>query len=206
MRQVQRVARRKKLIIGDEVIFDGANYNSHNNAFKSMVTSTRMVVERKGKDTLSMGTFAAFMLFTNHENPARIEKCDRRHLCLQVANHRINDRPYWAKMVAASKDPAGPPAFLRWLLDTDLTGFEPDVVPMTQMKMGLIVSSMLSSERFLREYLMDRVFQAQLHRDGEAPAWAEPPKPQIQCAVVYQAYTQWCIDNGERHNQANARF
>ena len=77
----------------------------------------------------------------------RVEKSDRRHLCLRVSNHRVGDRPYWKKTLAAAADPRAPGAFLAYMLEVDLSDWNPAQVPTTQMKRELVMAGLLSSER-----------------------------------------------------------
>ena len=127
----------------------------------------------------------------------RVEKSDRRNLCLKVSSHRVGDRPYWQKMLAAAKDPQAPGAFLAWLMSVDLSGFNPANVPSTQTKRELITAGLLSSERFLLEILNEPKPEGEEDSDEHF---------QEQCALLYQRYADWCRVNGEKYQQNNVRF
>ena len=186
----------KRLILCDEASMGGDFWDSFNNSLKGLTTSTRMAIERKGRETITMNTFAAFMIFSNHDNPVRVEKSDCHHLCLKVSNHRVGDRAYWNKLLAAAKDPKAPGAFLAWLMSVDLSNFNPANVPSTQTKRELIMAGLLSSERFLQDILAE----ARLEEENTGDHFQEP------CAMLYQRYTEWCKTNGERFTQSASRF
>ena len=107
----------------------------------------------------------------------------------------MDDRPYWKKMLAAAADPRAPGAFLAYMMEVDLSDWNPAQVPTTQMKRELITAGLLSSERFLQEVL------SEAHApETEDDYFSEP------CAALYERYTRWCVTNGERYQQSSSRF
>ena len=164
---------------------DTEGWHNMNSSLKGIISETRMSVEKKSEKIQMVNTFGMYMMLTNHHSAVRIEKTDRRTLCLQLSNTRVGDRAYFNRLYSTMAKPEAAPAMMAWLMARDLSETCIANVPETQMKRDLCHAQRPSTERFLVDYIEDL---------------AKPEK--IWCEVLYRRYTDWCGTHGENNSQA----
>lgn len=119
------------LICGDEV--DLTKKGAFDKA-KGIISEPMISLELKGIDPEPMPNFARFMVAGNHDSMIAAGTRERRFLALEPSTHRVDDRQYWIELNAVI-DAHGAGAFLHYLLEVDLAGFNPYKAPATK---GLI--------------------------------------------------------------------
>jgi putative DNA primase/helicase len=122
---------RRLLIFGDEVdmttkaVFDRA---------KGIISERTISLELKGVDPESIPNLARFIFAGNHDQIIAAGTRERRFLVLEPSDHIVDDANYF-KALNQQINAGGAMAFLEYLLNVDLTEFNPFKAPATK---GLI--------------------------------------------------------------------
>jgi len=119
------------LICGDEV--DLTKKGAFDKA-KGIISEPMISMELKGIDPEPVPNYARFMLAGNHDSIIAAGTRERRFLVIEPSTHKVDDREYWIELNAVI-DAHGASIFLHYLLNVDLTGFNPYKAPATK---GLI--------------------------------------------------------------------
>lgn len=99
---------------------------SANNKLKQLTTSPSLVVNKKGEAEWICANHVNVIITTNYTDGLFLDEQDRRSTVIDwkpVVDHR-NDRDYWERMYKW-RDGDGPAALYHWLLNIDLTAFDP---------------------------------------------------------------------------------
>ena len=118
----------KVFVVLEEAVF-AADPNAEN-AAKVLITNQTLGVERKGIDAQTVRNFCHLLAFTNNDHAAPKTKDDRRWLTLHTPDRFANDHAYHAKLRACIEG-GGDAAFIHYLRQIDLAGFNPAKMPET---------------------------------------------------------------------------
>jgi putative DNA primase/helicase len=127
----------KLLIFADEVdmtdkgVFDRA---------KGIISEDTISLELKGIDPEPIPNLARFIFAGNHDRILRAGTRERRFLVLEPSDKMIDKQEYW-QALNAQIEKGGAPAFMDYLLNLDITHFNPYKAPTTQ---GLISEKLMS--------------------------------------------------------------
>ncbi|MCI2283011.1 DUF5906 domain-containing protein [Colwellia sp. MSW7] len=137
----------KLLIFGDEVdltskvVFDKV---------KGIISEPTISLELKGIDAEPVPNFARFIFAGNHSQILRAGTRERRFLVLEPSSKRVDDKKYFSELNALI-DGDGAAYFLEYLLNIDITLFEPYKAPATK---GLIEEKLSSLPPILSFFMM----------------------------------------------------
>ena len=81
----------KRLIALSEIAMPCDKWHSTMDKFKSLATDPTVSIERKNQEPRIVRDFSAYVVCSNSDSPLRIEKSDRRTMCLEVSNEKIGD-------------------------------------------------------------------------------------------------------------------
>lgn len=158
----------KVMIVCDELgTWSGDHKTS--NMMKSLITQEKTKLERKGKDPVIIDDYANLSLLSNFKNFIKVEgKSCRRYVVNECSPHKKGDRPYFNKL---NLDLGNKPknydlteedkarsrliakTFFHYLMDLDITGFDPEKIPRTEMRLQMEIDSTPSIHSFARWYL-----------------------------------------------------
>lgn len=110
----------------DEAIFVGDMRQA--DRIKSRVTARAMTYEQKGFDPVQGLNQIAFVMLTNHGHNWQATTDERRAVVLEVSDTLRGNLEFWTRYHAWAEGP-GPSALLHYLLNVDLTGFNPRAIP-----------------------------------------------------------------------------
>ncbi len=119
----------KVLIFADEFF---AGSKKHTDQLKGMITEKTAKIERKGVDSIMVPSFSRLIMASNHENIVSIEKDERRYLYLEVSEERKQDHDYFEALRRVIDDPKFTGQLLQFLLERDISEFNPRRVPQTK--------------------------------------------------------------------------
>lgn len=119
----------KILIFADEFF---AGSKKHTDQLKGMITEKTAKIERKGVDSIMVPSFSRLIMASNHENIVSIEKDERRYLYLEVSEERKQDHDYFEALRRVIDDPQFTGQLLQFLLERDISNFNPRRVPQTK--------------------------------------------------------------------------
>jgi hypothetical protein len=100
---------------------------------KDAITSGTLNYERKGVQSVTMGSFERYVFTTNNAVAVKVEDDDRRFFVLECSSEHVGDRAYFNGLAAWLGDPTNRRAFLEhlrgldisqvnWISDRPLTG------------------------------------------------------------------------------------
>lgn len=97
---------------------------------KMIVTAETMTVNRKGDPEYKVRNTINLALTSNYVDCVRLDEDDRRLAVIEWKPHskevdHREDQPYWIKVVDWRDSDEGPAALYHYLLNFDLTGFDP---------------------------------------------------------------------------------
>ena len=119
----------KILIFADE-FFAGSKKNT--DFLKGLITEDTATIERKGIDSITVPSFSRLIMASNHDNIVKIEKDERRYLYLEVSEDHKQDFTYFKALKKTLSQPSFTGELLQFLLDRDITHFNPRQVPHTE--------------------------------------------------------------------------
>jgi len=148
---------------------------------KAMVTSSTMRVNPKGLRAYEVPNMARILMTTNAPDPLKLEETDRRFMLIRPSDRlhaRGND--WWLSIQPQINSEAFLGTVGRWLWSYCLAGWNPRVMPMTDVKACLLEDSMPQAKRFLL---------------GMAPADGEEPGFKTSKELMAD-YKRWAIEEG----------
>jgi hypothetical protein len=115
----------KILLVGEEMLFAGDRATM--DKLKHLITGQTIPIEFKFGDTLEVPSFHRLILTSNHEQVINAASEERRFVTYDVANNKRGDLKYFERLyaVAEGRDSGTGSAFMQFLLDRDLTHFQP---------------------------------------------------------------------------------
>lgn len=98
---------------------------------KSLVSTTVMPFQDKGAKTVSLDCFFNFAMTTNQEVPVPLEQTNRRYVLCRASSEKRGDLEYWNKTHETLKKPEVRSAYMHYLLNKDISAFNPRKFPET---------------------------------------------------------------------------
>jgi hypothetical protein len=121
------------LVFCNEAVWGGDK--SAQGVLKSMITDEVQPVEYKGRDITMVANFKRLLMASNEDWVVPRGANDRHYVIVDVDDGRIGDFAYW-RALHEEIDNGGAAAFMRHLLDVDITGWHPRVKPPHIMERG----------------------------------------------------------------------
>jgi hypothetical protein len=98
---------------------------------KSLVTEPAIQVEQKYEPSRTIESFHRFIACTNHAQWGQIRSDDRRYLFIKVSDCHKQDTTYFGLLSNALNDGVTVPALAYYLVNLDITKFNPRSKPQT---------------------------------------------------------------------------
>jgi len=170
----------KLFVVGDEVS-SRAELVHNKNRLKSLITSPSVQINPKGLPRREEANHINIVFLSNELQPLALDNSDRRYLVAYTP--RAKEFEFYRKL-KVWRDKGGTEAFLHYLMDYPLDGFNPDApAPATEAKKALIALNRKSPELFWLEWEAGEL---------DLPYWS------CSVAQVYQAYLKYCQRTGDR--------
>ncbi|KAI9089881.1 hypothetical protein DFS34DRAFT_673081 [Phlyctochytrium arcticum] len=142
--------------VANEVTFAGEH--KQNNILKSKITETQIPLEKKGVDLIMIDSYIHFVFLSNNKDAIRIEDGgdgDRRFAVKRTARkpRRQHFVEYFARLDGEEMRQDVANHFYTYLLDMDLSDFDPREVPMTDEKREMAIFTRSPIDLFVDELL-----------------------------------------------------
>lgn len=167
----------KVVVFADEAVWGGDKREV--GALKRLITEPTLHVERKGIDGVDERNCVHLFMATNERWSAPVQLGERRFLCLEVSDERMQDHA-WFEAIERQQAAAGTAALLDLLLKRPTSLERVLKVPMTKELRRQQSQSLSRDLEWWQDCLSDG-------RIG-AIKWG----PQAPAAGVYAAYAEWC--------------
>jgi putative DNA primase/helicase len=96
---------------------------NHRQMFKGLVTTTSKGYEEKGHPTITLDCYFNIMMTTNNKVPALLDDKERRMVLIKCSEERVGQMDYWKKVHQILSKQETKDAWLHYLLNLDLTGW-----------------------------------------------------------------------------------
>lgn len=188
--------------------FLGGNFNSHleplifcvfDEAFwagdkeidgilKSLVTSDRNIIERKGMEPYEVDSYLRIIILTNDDRAVPASSDERRYAVFTVGDGRKQDNAYFEKMRILIDEKGGNRILLHYLLNYRSTA-NINVIPKT----AALLDQKERNLTPLGEYVMECLNQGTISKSSLEKVWHE----RVPKEVLKDAFYAWLDDTGK---------
>lgn len=119
----------------NEIGSNGAAFKNHSK-IKDAITRDRQAVERKGVDRYTSVDMNNYIMTSNDNWVVKVAPSDRRFLCSECSNKNVDNETYFKGIRNLFNEYSGFQFFL-YLLQVDLSDFNPRAIPITPWKRAL---------------------------------------------------------------------
>lgn len=107
--------------------------NSVKSLLKTLVETDTRSIEAKNVNKVKAKNYSSIIFASNGDWVLNIESDDRRYVYLTVSSHRVGDIQYFTDLAKQIED-GGKDAFVKYLLNYDLSKYQPTVIPNRKQK------------------------------------------------------------------------
>ena len=123
---------------------------------KALITGESISINPKGVKAYDVPNVSRIMMTTNEPDPVKLEDSDRRFLIVNPANRLHAKGPaWWVDVQEHFKNETFLHTVGRFLEKVDLTGWNPRILPMTEVKKIMLEHSKPQSQEFLEHLVAD---------------------------------------------------
>ena len=98
---------------------------------KNMLSNINLCVKHKRQEAYTVKNYSRYVMLTNSNWPVRVEAGNTRYFPIQMSPQKVGDVLYFKRFVQSFQE-RGPEAWFHYLLNMDLTGFNPNQFPQTE--------------------------------------------------------------------------
>lgn len=142
------------------VKFEEANFRTNkDNAdkLKSLITMSKVNIEKKGKDPIKLDNLTNIIMTTNHDVPVVLEETDRRFVLVMASSERRGDTAFWHRIHRGPNNihhPTTLAAYHHYLLHKDISTFDLQRDrPITQLYKDVKQSFVPYHARFFQRFI-----------------------------------------------------
>ena len=99
--------------------------------------------------------FISYVLLTNDGTPVKLENGDRRYCVFHTGDDHKGDFPYWAETSGLFEAEETTGAVFDYLMRMDISGFNPDAFPVSELREIMLDAERTPEESFLIETAAD---------------------------------------------------
>lgn len=142
--------RDKQFIVGDEVV-GGENRKQVADFLKTLITSPTLQIEEKFKPKYSIPHVANYLFLSNHPDAFYLDDKDRRFWIWEIKQEKPLPPEFYDRL-RKWKNGSGPAALFHYLLNLDLSDFDPrGRAPITEAKREMAELGLTELERWVRD-------------------------------------------------------
>jgi len=187
----------KLLIFLDEVGDNSKGSHKVHNIIKSKTTEKRMKINPKYIAPYMINNYARYISASNFENNLRIERTDRRFLCLEVSSEKLNDISYFKPLYKELNNIEFKKIAFKYFATRDISNFEPSKIPNTKLKNKQKMSQ-LQTVQFLID-LFNKGLERECYRGEfiENKDESGYDKITIGKSDLYKLYVDWVKEGND---------
>ncbi len=142
----------KILTVCDELC---GNSYAASNKLKNKITEELQTQEKKGIDTIQVKDYNNYVSLTNTLYSVRVDLGDRRYFCLELSNKYCgkDHRSYFDPLYDMLNNGTGLQDLFNYLIQRDISNWNPDNIPDTEFKRELQERSLSTSISFIIDYM-----------------------------------------------------
>ncbi len=182
----------KLLTLADEVGMFGTDHRN-SDKLKNIITQPKQNIEKKGMDSFKINDYNNFIALTNNDWAFKIEAGDRRHICLELSDEKVDNQEYFNKIGECFNNECGN-IFYSILLNRDISKWEKNNIPMTKMKRELKLNSAPKTILFIIDIIEQK---EKINLDSQN---------RIHQCDLFNIFKQWLNNNGYNDNYNSRRF
>jgi len=172
------------LVFANEAAWGGDKHQE--GALKQLITDEKIAVERKHIPTYHSKNCVHLIIASNNEWVAPMGMDDRRFVVLDVSEQRKGDWEYFKKLADQIKN-GGDRAFIHYLSNFNINGFNPRVLPAVKSRTKYI--NKIKTADSVTQWFLNCLECGSL---GTTPEHDWKYGIQVSKDVAHQAYTEWC--------------
>jgi hypothetical protein len=177
----------KRLLLINETSVKRNDFVTMFDNVKRFITDDRLLVNPKCINSYRANNFSMSIITTNHMDSLHLEygNGDRRFTCIEGGDKYKNDTEFWEKADATVMNLEVAKMFYMYLKNLDKDSLpNPCVVMHTGAREKIMMMSMNSKQRFIREHLIDNISE-------------KTPKTWEWLSTLYQNYVTYCNESRE---------
>jgi hypothetical protein len=187
-------------LFADEAFFAGDK--AAVGTLKSLITESVLTIEAKFKDVIQCKNRLHVLMASNNEWVVPAAKEERRFFVLDVADSRMQDKPYF-KAIAEEMKNGGHEAMLYDLLHLELDGFEVRDVPDTLALQDQKAHSLKTEHAWWRDVLhRGYVFKSKYGMEDYFSEWRE----WVSTSVLFESYADHAKARNDRYLLSQGDF
>ena len=182
----------KILTVLDEAInyTSSSDYHSTFNIMKNKITEPYQLIEQKGVNKYKVRDFNNYIVCSNNSNPIKLEGSDRRYVVFNVSNDKIGDNKYFDDLIEQIEDQDNVNQFYSYLMDYDLSEFNINNIPITDIKKEISANCLSSEKKFLRYISLEN------YEDSCSDYMVGSGPIVMSKGMAYNRYVGFCEDAG----------
>src|SRR3954451_24839289 len=139
----------RKLIVMNETGMSNGDWHKFNGHLKSLIMEGKVSIERKGLELKRLNDFAEYMVTSNQDAPLKIDIGDSRIVCFDVSARCRGNTKYFKRLLNILDHSNAPGVVMRYLLNRDLSDFDPQDISNTKMKVNTMRDQLPNPIRFI---------------------------------------------------------
>ncbi|CAG8575689.1 9399_t:CDS:2, partial [Scutellospora calospora] len=139
----------KKLVVINETNMSSGEWYKFNGHLKSLITEPKVSIERKGLEPIHLKDYLAFIVTSNQDASLKIDAGDAHIVCFDISACYRGNILYFKLLAKILEHPDVPGIVMSYLLNRDLSNWDPQDIPSTKMKTDTILEHLSSSTRFI---------------------------------------------------------
>ncbi|MCG8537782.1 MAG: DUF5906 domain-containing protein [Pseudomonadales bacterium] len=173
---------------------------------KSLITDSELLVEKKFGPKHMVANCVHLIVSSNNDWVVPVGRTDRRYFMPKVSGRRIGDFAYFDRLIAC-RDSGGKEAFIHFLKNRDLSGFDVRAIPKSgsatkvdQKLRGIddveswwldcLESGEFHFQVERRKFVGPDGCDTQIRKEPEAQAWPDDEVMEMVCADLYACYLE----------------
>tara|TARA_R110000868_G_scaffold219194_3_gene470029 strand:- start:81 stop:2276 length:2196 start_codon:yes stop_codon:yes gene_type:complete len=132
---------------------------------KGLITNPRMTINEKGLKQYSIISYHRFMGTTNHKDPMKTEKDDRRNLFTRASDELIGNIDYFNKINEYINDINAIKTFYEYFKSIpDMINFNKMKIPVTEYQQDLKEANVSPIELWVKSFVLDNYYETEIEK------------------------------------------
>lgn len=167
------------------------------NILKGLITETDLIINPKGVNQYTVSNFSRLMITSNYSACMRLDKDDRRYMCLEISDSKKNNDEYFAPLIDGLKNEKTQADFFNYLANYDISDFKHQRPPLTKMKREMIGNSVSNIVSYVLDVCDNSVINVEYEeeKDEILPSSKD----------FYDDYVAWCQRNDAKGRRCNKK-